>query len=133
MAIGNAKAMIDEGAWQTFPQPHLPKSYNEYIPMYRIGFEYQGFRFLGEYLKDKSSNEHIWFIYPKYDEFKDGTLIFSDTVKQSKYYQRNIYDITINNDRLKNLLSTFRESNVFYSDDLCGTDFKQAIDFKIRL
>ena len=133
MAIGNAKAMIDEGAWQTFPQPHLPKSYNNYECKYRIGFEYQGFRFLGEYLRDKESNEYVWFVYPKYDDFKEKTLIFSDTVKQSIYYQRNIYDITINNEKLRNLLLTFRENSIFYSDDLCGTDFKQAIDFKIRL
>lgn len=133
MAIGNAKTMIDEGAWQTFPQPHLPKSKKNYKVMYRIGFEYQGFRFLGEYLKDLKSSECIWFIYPKYDDFKKGTIIFSDTVKQSIYYQRNIYDLTFKNENLSNLFSTFREANIFYSDDLCGTDFKQCIDFKIRL
>lgn len=133
MAIGNAKAMIDEGAWQTFPQPHLPKSYKKYKMLYRIGFEYQGFRFLGEYLKDKETNEFIWFVYPKYSDFKDKTLVFSDTVKQSIYYQRSIYDINIRNENLQRVLNTFRESNIFYSDDLCGTDFKQAIDFKIRL
>ena len=101
--------------------------------LYRIGFEYQGFRFLGEYLKDKESNEFIWFVYPKYSDFKDKTLVFSDTVKQSIYYQRSIYDISIKNENLQRVLNTFRESNIFYSDDLCGTDFKQAIDFKIRL
>lgn len=47
-------------------------------------------------------------------------------------YQRSIYDITIKNDKLRNLLATFRESNVFYCTDLCGTDFKQVIDFSIR-
>lgn len=133
MAIGNAKAMIDEGVWQSFPQPHLPKSYKFYQVLYRIGFEYQGFRFLGEYLRDKETKEFIWFVYPKYNDFKEKTLIFSDTVKQNIYYQRNIYDISIKNEKLKNLLNTFRETNLFFSDDLCGTDFKQAIDFKIKL
>ena len=65
-------------------------------------------------------------------EFKDNILVFTDIVKLNKKYQRNIYDITINNDRIKNILSTFREGNIFYSTDLCGTDFKQAIDFSIR-
>lgn len=133
MAIGNAKSMIDEGAWQTFPQPHLPKSKKYYKVVYRIGFEYTGFRFIGEYLKDLQTNEFVWFIYPKYDEFKDKTLIFTDVVKQSEYYQRNLYDISIPNKNLQQLLSTFRESCIFYSDDLCGTDFKQCIDFKIKL
>ena len=53
-------------------------------------------------------------------------------LKTSKYYQRNIYDITIDNDRLKEILNTFRESNIFYATDLVGTDFKQCIDFSIR-
>jgi hypothetical protein len=30
------------------------------------------------------------------------------------------------------LYNTFRENNIFYSDDLCGTDFKQVIDFEIK-
>ena len=32
MAIGNASKMIDKGAWQSFPQPHLPKSKNDFPP-----------------------------------------------------------------------------------------------------
>ena len=38
MAIGNASAMIDKGAWQTEPQPKLPKSKNEYKIMFTFGF-----------------------------------------------------------------------------------------------
>ena len=53
-------------------------------------------------------------------------------IELNKRYQRNIYNITINNDRIKNILNTFTEGNIFYSNDLCGTDFKQAIDFTIR-
>ena len=30
------------------------------------------------------------------------------------------------------IMNTFNESNIFYSTDLCGTDFKQCIDFSIR-
>lgn len=58
--------------------------------------------------------------------------MFSDIISTSKYYQRNIYDITIKNDRIQKILNNFRESNVFYSDDLTGTDFKNAIDFSVR-
>lgn len=48
-------------------------------------------------------------------------------------YQKDIYNITIDNPDLQNLFrDTFRESNIFYSDDLTGTDFLQAIDFTIR-
>ena len=59
-------------------------------------------------------------------------LVFSDMVKTSKLWQRDIYNVSIKNDKLKELLDTFRETNIFYSSDLCGTDFKQVIDFNIR-
>ena len=129
-AIGKHKDMLNKGSWQTDPQPHLPKSIKEYKRLYRMGFEFQGFRFIGELLKDKK--ELVWFIYPYKKEFKDKFLVISDTVRQSKYYQRNIYNLTIKNDKLSYLLDTFRESLIFYATDSVGTNFKQAIDFEIR-
>lgn len=81
---------------------------------------------------DKDTKESMFFIYPKNTEFKKGTLVISDTIKESSYWQRDIYNMNINNKNLKNLLASFRESNIFYSSDLCGTDFKQVIDFSIK-
>ena len=109
MAIGSAKSMIDKGSWQSKPQPHLPKSKNMYNILFRIGFLYQGFKFLGEFLQDKEDYTNCcWFIFP---------------------YEKGDFK----NDRIENLLyNTFRESMIFYSDDLTGTDFKSAIDFMIR-
>lgn len=131
-AIGKHKDMLNKGSWQTEPQPHLPKSLKEYKLLYRIGFQYKEFRFLADFIKDIESRDCVWFIYPHEKEFKDNLLIFSDVVKLNKRYQRNIYDITLKNDKLQKVLNTFREGNIFYSSDLCGTDFKQAIDFSIR-
>lgn len=133
MAIGNASKMIDKGGWQTTPQPHLPKSYKEYKAIFRFVFQYQGFRFICEYLKDKTEPKSCWFIYPKYTDIREKTIVFSDVVNISKYWQRDIYNPTFKNKKLQKLfVDTFRETNIFYSDDLCGTDFKQVIDFSIR-
>ena len=77
-------------------------------------------------------NNLIWHIYPYNKEFKKNTLIITDVIKPDRYYQRNIYDITIKNDRLHAILDTFRETNIFYANDEVGTDFKQAIDFTIK-
>ncbi len=130
LAIGNAKGMIDSGAWQSEPQPKLDKSKKLYNTLYRIGFDYSGFRFIGELIEDKQNL--IWFIYPYHNEFSNNILVFSDKIKEERNWQRDIYNISINNNRIKKILDTFRENNIFYSDDLTGTDFKQAIDFNIK-
>ena len=64
--------------------------------------------------------------------FNDKTLIFSDIIKTSKYYQRDIYNPSIKNEKLILLLRTFKENKIFYANDMTGTDFKQVIDFEIR-
>lgn len=130
--IGKHKDMMNKGSWQSDPQPKLPKSKKDYKILYRIGFLYKDFSFLGEYLYDKEEKEAVWFIYPYQKTFKNNLIIFSDVIKSSKRYQRNIYDLSFKNDKLSKILSSFREGQIFYSSDLCGTDFKQAIDFSIR-
>jgi hypothetical protein len=130
--IGDHASMLNRGAWQSDPQPTLTKNYKDFKFLFRVGFEYSNFRFIGEYLKDNSNNNFIWFIYPYEKEFnKKIKLIFSDQVKNDIRYQRNIYNLTIDNPALRSVFSTFRESNIFYASDEVGTDFKQAIDFSI--
>lgn len=131
-AIGKHKDMLNKGSWQSDPQPHLPKSYNSYKKLYRFMFFYKAFKFICEYLMDKETSEVCWFIYPYKGEIADNIVVFSDVIKVSKYWQRDIYNTTFKNDNLNNLFKNFRESIIFYSTDLCGTDFKQVIDFTIK-
>lgn len=132
MAIGNSATMIEKGAWQTFPQPHLPKSLKEYKKIFTFGFQYKNFKFLCEYLKDKITHETCFFIYPFNKDFFKKTIVFSDVVKVSQFWQRNIYDVTFKDKNIKKFFMEFKENKIFYSDDLCGTDFKQVIDFDIK-
>ena len=129
LAFGSAKTMIDSGAWQSRPQPKLTESKNNYKIIYRIGFEYKGFRFIGELIKKEK--EYNWFIYPHKNKFDDKIIVFSDRVVESRLWFRDIYSARVP-ERLRKILDTFRESSIFYSDDLTGTDFKTAIDFDIR-
>lgn len=132
-AIGDNADMINKGDWQTDPQPHLPKSKKSYDIEFRIGFLFNTYKFIGELLIDKENYELVWFIYPYEKEFSDDIIIISNVIKTSPLWQRDIYDITLNNKRIHDLLrDTFHESMIFYSSDLAGTDFKQVIDFTIR-
>lgn len=133
MAIGQAKNMIDKGEWQTDIQPKLPKSYKAYDILFRFGFQYQSFKFICEYLVDKQEKKYpCWFIYPYNKNFGDNFIVFSDEIKISPYWQRDVYNITIKNEKLKHLFQSFREDKIFFSSDMCGTDFKQVIDFSIK-
>ena len=131
-AIGKHKDMLNKGSWQSEPQPHLPKSRKCYRCCYRILFFYKGFKFAGEYLIDNIDNTRCWYVYPFTKDIQDKILVFSDEVRISKWWQRDIYNPNINNQKLKDLLNTFKENMIFYSTDLAGTDFKQAIDFTIK-
>ena len=131
--IGFNKDMLNDGSWQTSPQPHLPKSRKCYTSVFKILFIFKNFMFIGDYLRDKEDRKNVcWFITPYEGKVKPKTIVISDIVKIDKYWQRDIYNITVKNKKIQNILNTFRETNIFYSTDLCGTDFKQVIDFMIR-
>ena len=130
--IGKHSAMLNKGDWQSDPQPHLPKSIKYYKIMMTIGFQYLDFKFKANYLMDAETKETCWFVYPFKGEFDENMMVFSDVVKVSRYWQRDIYNPSIKNERIKMILQTFKENQIFYATDLCGTDFKQCIDFEIR-
>lgn len=130
--IGTHANSTNKGEWQSDPQPKLPKSYKEYKVLFRIMFQYKSFRWCGEYLLDKESKDVCWFIYPYTGKINNKTIVFSDVIKTSRYYQRDIYNPSIRNKNIVDILKTFKENMIFYATDLCGTEFKQAIDFEIR-
>ncbi len=125
-----ASNMNDSGEFEISKQPLLPKSYKKYKSNYKFVFVYQNFMFLCEYLSD--AKDTLFFIRPKYTPIKKNTLVIGDIIKPGIYYQRNIYDLHTRNKNLNDLLYSFNESNLFFSDHRTGTEFKQLIDFTIR-
>ena len=130
--FGTHANMLNKGQWQSDPQPKLPKSYKEYKMLYRFAFHYKTFTWLCEYLMDNKTKDVIWFIYPYTGKLKKNIIVFSDIIKTSPYWQKDIYNPLIRNKTLIDLFKTFRENRIFYASDLCGTEFKQSIDFEIR-
>ena len=104
----------------------------EYKKIFTIGFFFKGFKYLGELIKDNETGERIWFIKPYVKDFKEKTVIISDVISQSPYWKCDIYNTNFKNQKLNEILKTFREDSIFYSDDLTGTEFKKAINFIIR-
>lgn len=130
--IGHHSSMMNNGAWQTDPQPHLLESIKNYNTIYKIAFHFDSYKFLARYISHKETKNKLWFIEPFTKDFDNKILIFSNHIKENKQYKRNIYTYKSKNDKINKILDTFIEENIFYSDDNCGTDFKQIIDFQIR-
>ena len=132
-AIGKHKDMLNKGSWQSDPQPHLPKSLREYKSLLKFFFFYKDFKFMCDYLIDKENNETCFFICPFNGIIKKKTLCFTDRVSTSKLWNGDIYNTRFKNEKLNQLFKKyFVESKIFYSTDLCGTDFKQVINFTIK-
>ena len=96
-------------------------------------FKYGSFMWLSEFLYDEETNNYCWYIYPYKGKISDDIIVISDEVKFDKHWFRSIGALisSTTNMALKRVLATFTETNIFYSDDLSGSDFKQAIDFEI--
>lgn len=131
-AIGRHAAMINTGSWQTDPQPHLPKSIKNYKTLLRVAFIFQDFKFIGKYIMDPTTRDCCWFVFPYRGEVDNKTLVVSDQTQVSRYWIGDIYNSRLPNQKLDLVLKSFVDSKVFYSTDLCGTDFKQVINFTMR-
>jgi hypothetical protein len=107
LAIGKHKDMLNTGSWQSDPQPHLPKSLNEYTSRFSFIFMYQDFKFVCSYLEDNETGETCWFIKPFDGEIRDDSIVISDQVRVSPLWQRNIYDTNFKNPRLNQLFQNF--------------------------
>lgn len=130
--IGSHAAMLNNGSWQSDPQPHLDKSIKHYNVIFRCVFDYKGFRFLASYMQDMETGETVWFICDKHTDILKGTFVFSDVVEQNNKTFRDPYSVNTRNKRVEYILNDFRENKIFYATDLTGTDFKQSIDFNIK-
>lgn len=132
--IGQHAEMLNNGSWQVDSQPKLSKSKKDFDVVFRFFFQYKQFKFICEFLTLKENDSYnCFFIYPKYNNFKkNDDLVFSDVISLNPFFQRDIYNISFKNENLQKILRQFREDKIFFSDDLTGTDFKQAIDFVIK-
>lgn len=133
--VGSHARMMSRGEWQSDPQPHLNKSIKDFNVLLTCIFDFASFSFLARYMSDKETGDKVWFIcdktknHPKKEEL---TYKITDKVEQNKKVFRQPYSVRSWSPAIVAAFDDFREDKIFYSTDLCGTDFKQAIDFTIR-
>jgi hypothetical protein len=130
--IGEHADSLNSGIWQTDKQPKLEKGYNYKNDklIYRIIFDVKERKYIAEY-RAKSKSRY-WFIYPKKTEIKEKSRVISDIVKRDIRYTTSLQART---EKERQLFSEFNTSNIFYSTDDVGTEFKQlALNYlKLKL
>lgn len=124
MFFGQNSKMITSGAWQSESQPHLQKSIKFYRIDYEIVVQFQNYKFLCQLLSDKKTNDLLWYVMPKTTEIKKDTRVISDCVNQSVLYTSKIIPIA---DGEILPFKILKDGNIFFSDNLTGTDFKNVL------
>lgn len=125
MFFGKRAKMIAKGEWQADEKPHLPRRIETYISMYQFVAKALNFMFWCQFLYDPETNGCFWYIEPKTTPIKENTRVCSDTFNPSPWYTTGLIPLTPEeNDLFKELLN----EKVVYSDNLTGTEFKQALE-----
>lgn len=128
VAFGQHADMLNTGTWQADIQPIFRDNIKNYRVMFTVIFYFQDFTFLARYMC-KSKNK-IWYIVPKTTPIKEKTFVISDIINYSMYWRVEPYQFE--QPKIRIIMDTFRESNIFFSDYLTGTNFKKAINFTIK-
>ena len=71
----------------------------------------------------------FWYVQPKTTAIQPGTRVISDKVKPDYLYTSNLQGSTVFEQKIFDLI---RNDKVFYSTNLTGTEFKEAIAFFIN-
>ena len=124
----SSQKAITSGAWCSDDYPRI-KVDEECKLIHTIIFEYGFSMFKADcYIK----NDFIfWKISPKNTEIKRNTRLITDKFsKQGRLISYKLESLTIKENKL---LSLFNSKKVFYSDNLTGTEFNQALNYFKRL
>lgn len=130
--IGSSAKMMSDGSWQVDIQPKLKKSIKDYkYTGLQLYFTYKQFTFKARLYKDK---DFLFFITPSNEKrIKKKDILFTDEVFERILTFTDPYNMNIQNKNLINIINNyFVSSKIFYCTDEVGTDFKQAINFKIK-
>lgn len=124
MFFGKRAKMITKGEWQSDDKPHLERRIETYLIMYEMVVVSMNFKFYCRYLYDPESQGCFWYVEPKTTEIKPGTRVISDKFNPSPYYTIGLIPV---NDDEKAIFREMINQNIVYSDNLCGTEFQQAL------
>lgn len=123
MFFGVSSKMTTTGAWQSEEQPHLEEKIYNYNIIYSMVVQYSSFKFLCQFLKHKKSGAYLWYVQPKSTDIQKGTRVISDRLIEDNLSTVGFVPLTPAESKLFNFL---HNGKVAFSDNLSGSEFKQA-------
>ena len=125
MFFGINSKMTTSGVWECSAQPILPKRVERYKELYRIIFEYNNNKFLCRFMLDENSKipNYFWYIEPKTTDILENTRVISNHFSTSLLYTNKFTPL---NDKERIAFSLIEQNKIYFSDNLCGAEFKQC-------
>lgn len=121
MFIGDAKANITTGVWETQSQPQIPESFGKFSVVYATEIEHQDFRFILKIIQNKAKERLLLCVNA--GEKESCRRKVSDRIDGDPMHTTKLLPLT-KGDKLT--LQLIRRGKLVYANNLVGTDF-QAI------
>ena len=121
MFIGDAKANITTGVWETQAQPQIPDSFGKFSVVYATEIEHQDFRFILKIIQNKAKERLLLCVNA--GEKESCRRKVSDRIDGDPMHTTKLLPLT-KGDKLT--LQLIRRGKLVYANNLVGTDF-QAI------
>lgn len=121
MFIGDAKANITTGVWETQSQPQVPESFGKFSVVYATEIEHQDFRFILKIIQNKEKERLLLCVNA--GEKESCRRKVSDRIDGDPMHTTKLLPLT-KGDKLT--LQLIRRGKLVYANNLVGTDF-QAI------
>lgn len=117
-------AKINSSEWRTSSQPYMHQSdLEQYEKIYQVFFEFHGLKWRAEmYIKNETA-ELFWYVQPFTGNIKASERVVSDVVSTNPLHSINIEPL---NKFEQTGFKAMQNGKVFFSDSLCGTEFKRA-------
>lgn len=121
MFIGDAKANITTGVWETTSQPQIPEEFGKFKVVYKMAVEYQDFRFILKVIRNAAKEMLLLCVN---DPDEKAKRIVSDKIGGDVMTTTKMIPLTKGD---KIILSLIKRGKMVYANNLVGTDFQSIL------
>lgn len=122
MFIGDARANIITGVWETQSQPQVPDTFGKFTVIYNVEIEYQDFRFILKTIQNQKKEKMLLCVTANDNEKYQRKV--SDKIDGDPLHSTKLIPIT-KGDRLT--LQLLKMGKMVYANNLVGTDFQSIL------